>query len=752
MPPPTPAATPASGVSMIESVSVPSVFLNRELSWLEFNARVLHEALDERTPLLERLKFLAIFSTNLDEFYMVRVAALRRQVAANVQQTAPDGMTATAQLEEIDRRVRELLVRVQDCFHGCLLPALEQHGVRLVTIDELSEEERRAMDDFFESQVFPVLTPLAVDPGHPFPYISNLSLSLAVQVRDDARSGEHFARVKVPKSLPRWVPTGRRYHFVPLEDVIGAHLEKLFPGMEILGWHTFRITRYSDLDVPPADEPEDLLAMIEEQIFQRRFGEVVRVEVQTGMPSQIQALLLDELREGTDPDVLPLTERDVFDAGPRLELGHLMSLASLEIPELRDPPFAPVTPPEVRDSERSIFDVIRERDLLVHHPFESFGATVEKFFDTAAEDDNVLAIKLTLYRTSGDTAIVRALTEAAQRGKQVAVLVELQARFDEINNINWARTLENYGVHVAYGLPGLKTHAKTALVVRREADGIRRYVHIGSGNYNSKTARLYTDFGLLTCNPAIGADVTELFNLLTGFSRQRAYRKLLVAPANLKDRFLELIAREGDHARAGRPARIIAKMNALQSAEIINALYEASQLGVEIDLIVRGICCLRPGLPGLSEKIRVISVVGRFLEHSRLFYFANGGDEEYYMGSADWMPRNLERRVEVVVPIEDSTFRHRLAALLETYLGDHRQAWELQFDGTYVQRTPTTDTDVGAHRRLTRDPWGLDRSESRYLTQEFRTAALAPPPEPHAHNIGHVNGRRRRSRKSLGES
>jgi polyphosphate kinase len=489
--------------------------------------------------------------------------------------------------------------------------------------------------------------------------------------------------------------------------------------------------------------------MIEEQIFQRRFGEVVRLEVETGMPPEIQALLLDELRETSDPSVLPLTMRDVCDADPWLELGDLMSLASLEIHELRDPPFGPVTPPEVREADRSIFDIIREKDLLIHHPFESFGTTVEKFFDTAAEDPNVLAIKLTLYRTSGDTAIVRALTEAAQRGKQVAVLVELQARFDEINNINWARTLESYGVHVAYGLPGLKTHAKTALVVRRESDGIRRYVHIGTGNYNSRTARLYTDFGLLTCHPDIGADVSEVFNLLTGFSRQRDYRQLLVAPATLKDRFLALIRREADHARAGRPGRIFAKMNALQSPEIINALYDASNEGVEIDLQVRGICCLRPGVPGLSERIHVVSIIGRFLEHSRLFYFHNGGDEEYFIGSADWMPRNLERRVEVVAPILDRALHHRLAALMRVYLADNRQGWDLQPDGSYVQRTPNGE-EAGSHHVLMRDPWGLDRSESRYVTQEFRAAALAPAPEPHQHSVALGNGRRKKTKRNGG--
>ena len=732
---------------MPDSAVIPSAFVNRELSWLEFNSRVLHEALDERTPLLERLKFLSIFSTNLDEFYMVRVAALRRQVAANVKQTPPDGMGPQAQLEAIDRSARELIAEQRRCLHENVLPALEQHDIRLISMNELAPDERAAMDVFFESQVFPVLTPLAVDPGHPFPYISNLSLSLAVQVRDHTRDAVLFARVKVPKSLPRWVAVGQTTRFVPLEDLIGAHLDKLFPGMEVIEWHTFRITRYSDLDMAASDEPDDLLAMIEEQIFQRRFGEVLRLEVEAGMPPHIVSLLLDELREGADPEVLPLTERDVFVVGPLLELGDLMALAGLEVPELRDPPFAAVLPPEVRDSERSIFDVIKEHDVLVHHPFESFGATVEKFFDTAAHDDNVLAIKTTLYRTSGDTAIVRALTEAAQSGKQVAVLVELQARFDEINNINWARTLENYGVHVAYGLPGLKTHAKIALIVRREGDGIRRYVHIGSGNYNSRTARLYTDFGLLTCNPDIGADVTELFNLLTGFSRQREYRKLLVAPANLKDRFLELIKREEQHAREGRPARIIAKMNALQSPDIIQALYDASNGGVEIDLIVRGSCCLRPGIPGMSERIRVLSPIGRFLEHSRLFYFANGGVEEFYMGSADWMPRNLDRRVEVVVPIDQPEFQRRLTSLMNTYLEDHRQVWEMQGDGSYVQRTPRDENDVGCHRRLMRDPWGLDRSESRYHTSEYRAAILQPTPQPHDHQVLHVNGRRRKAGK-----
>jgi len=702
-----------------------TLFFNRELSWLEFNSRVLHEAFDERNPLLERLKFLSIFSTNLDEFYMVRAAGLRRQVAAGVTSSGADGLSPQAQLDAIDRRVRELIAREQECLHQRLVPALAANGIKLVRMTDLTPAEWNTVDVFFESEVFPVLTPLAVDPGHPFPYVSNLSLSLAVEIRDPDRGVDHFARVKVPKSLPRWVPFGRGNQFVPLEEVIGANLGSLFPGMQVLGSWAFKVTRYSDLELDKTvDEPEDLLVMIEEQVFQRRFGEVVRLEVQDGMPQHIRALILEELREGETLPGLAMTERDVFEGGPMLELGDLMSIATLDIPELRDPPFVPVVPLAVRDATRSIFDVIRERDLLVHHPFESFTGTVEHFLDAASRDDHVLAIKLTLYRTSGDTAIVRALTEAAQRGKQVAVLVELQARFDEANNITWARTLESFGVHVAYGLPGLKTHSKVALVVRREADGIRRYVHIGTGNYNTKTARTYTDFGLFTASPSIGADVTDLFNSLTGFSRQRVYRKLLVAPANMRERFLELIANETAAARDGRGGRIIAKMNALVDSGIIEALYEASQAGVEIDLIVRGICCLRPGVPGVSDRIRVISIVGRFLEHSRLFYFANGVEDRYFIGSADWMPRNLDRRVEAVTPLEDRSLHPRLQALLETGLADNRQAWELRSDGVYMQRNPGDEAERATHRLLLRDPWGMEVAERMMLrTPEAQRAA-----------------------------
>jgi len=690
----------------------PSLYINRELSWLEFNARVLHEAFDPRNRLLERLKFLAIFSTNLDEFYMVRVAGLRRQIASGVQHVPPDGMTPAQQLAAIIERVADLVEQQRKCLYDVLLPELGEHGIKIVRIEELTPAEWLVVDQFFESQVFPVLTPLAVDPGHPFPYISNLSLSLAVQVFDPATGATRFARVKVPKVLPRWIPFGRPNQFVPLERVIGANLGALFPGMEIRSFSTFRVTRYSDLELAHSDEDEDLLTIIEEQVFQRRFAEVVRVEVQRGTPTELRELLLGELLEDQPPEMPALTEADLIETGPLLDLGDLMWLATMEIPELRDPPFVPATPPELRDTSRSIFDAIRERDILLHHPFDSFPASVEHFLTSAAVDPNVLAIKMTLYRTSGDTAIVRALTEAAQRGKQVAVLIELQARFDEVNNITWARTLEGFGVHVAYGLPGLKTHTKTVLVVRREPDGIRRYSHIGSGNYNSKTAHVYTDLGLLTTSPSIGADLTDLFNTLTGFSHQTQYRNLLVAPANMRRRFTEMVDREADNAAAGKPARITAKMNALVDPDIIQHLYDASQAGVEIDLIVRGICCLRPGIPGISDNIRVISIVGRFLEHSRIFYFANAGNEELYFGSADWMPRNFDRRVEVITPVEDVSLHPRICSLLETCLADNRQAWDLGSDGTYVQRKPGADPVFSTHERLLVNSWGLPPQSS----------------------------------------
>lgn len=691
----------------------PLPYLNRELSWLNFNARVLAEATDGRVPLLERLKFLSIFSTNLDEFYMVRVAGLRRRVSAGASQLSSDTQNPSEQLDAIRERVKELLELRRRALREQLLPALAERGIGFVKVSELTKTELATVDQYFESQVFPILTPLAVDPGHPFPYISNLSLSLAVEVRDPASGKEHFARVKVPRSLPRWVPIGRGNYVVPLEEVIGANLVTLFPGMEVMRWYTFRITRYSDLDLGQMDQPDDLLETIEQQVFQRRFGEVVRLEVQRGLPDSIRQLLLEEMGESDTQTVAPLSEHDVHDCDELLELGDLMALASFDVPDLRDAPYAPLVPLPLRDAQHSIFDVIRERDLLVHHPFESFPATVEAFLNAAAYDPQVLAIKLTLYRTGGEPAIVRALTDAAEQGKQVAVLIELQARFDEENNITFARTMESYGIHVAYGLAGLKTHAKTALVVRRDTDGIRRYVHVGTGNYNSRNARIYTDLGLFTCNPLIAADCSDLFNSLTGLSRKKTYRKLLVAPANLRERTLALIEREAAHARAGLGGRIIAKMNALVDYDVIAALYAASQAGVEIDLIVRGICCLLPGVQGLSDRIRVISIIGRFLEHSRLIYFGNGGNPEYYIGSADWMPRNLDRRVEVMVPIDDLSLHPKLMSLLETCLSDNRQAWDLSSDGVYRQRQPGNDVDRGTHQVLMRNPWGLANENLR---------------------------------------
>jgi polyphosphate kinase len=677
----------------------PALYLNRELSWLEFNRRVLHEAADPRTPLLERLKFLGIFSSNLDEFFQVRVAGLKQQAAAGIVERTADGMTPDAQLRRISAVVRTLLARHHHVLVDEVLPELARAGVRLEPdLSGLSARDREHLDGYFHANVFPVLTPLAVDPGHPFPYISNLSLSIAVVLRGPDGE-ERFARVKVPKIIPRWVPLTGANHFVPLEQVIGANLESLFPGVEILGWYLFRITRNTDLQIESSDEADDLLSLIQEEVRNRRFAEVVRIEVHASMPTSLRSLLLAEFSDQQEPPALPLVAEDLYEAQGLMDTVDLQALAALDVPALRDPVFHPGTQPRLAAS-RNIFDVIREGDLFLHHPYDSFATSVERFIQAAAEDPDVLAIKLTLYRTGGDSSIARLLAQAAARGKQVAVLIELQARFDEENNIIWAHRLEDVGVHVSYGVPGLKTHAKVMLVVRREGDTMRRYVHIGTGNYNPKTARVYTDFGLLTADPQLGADLSDLFNVLTGFAAPAGYRKLIVAPHGMRPRFLDMIHREIAHRRAGRPARILAKMNALVEPEIIAALYEASQAGVPIDLIVRGICCLRPGLPGVSETIRVISIVGRFLEHSRGFYFLNGGAEEVYIGSADWMPRNLERRIEAVAPIDDPVHRRTLLDLLELMWQDNRQAWDLRPDGTYVQRHPAADEREWATHRV----------------------------------------------------
>ena len=694
-------ATPATPATLLDlDVRHPSLYVNRELSWLEFNRRVLHEALDPRTPLLERLKFLGIYSSNLDEFFQVRVAGLKRQVAAGFTERTPDGLTAEDQLARIAVIVREQMAQHRHGLMHDVLPALAEHRVQIIShMGDLDRANRDHIDRYFQANVFPVLTPLAVDPGHPFPYISNLSLSVAVVLRG-ADGEDRFARVKVPKILPRWVPCLQPNTFVPLEQVVGSNLEHLFPGIEILGWHLFRITRNTDIVIENGEEAEDLLSLIKEEVSNRRFAEVVRLEVHSSMPFSLRQLLLAEFNEEQQDIAPPLTASDVYEVNGLLDTADFLSLSGLDLPALKDPPFHPVTPARLAQG-RNMFEVIREGDVLLHHPYDSFASTVERFIQAAADDPDVLAIKLTLYRTGGDSSIAKLLQQAAERGKQVAVLIELQARFDEENNIIWAQRLEDVGVHVSYGVAGLKTHAKVMLVVRREGDFIRRYVHIGTGNYNPKTARQYTDFGILSCDPAIGADLTDLFNVLTGFGQPAQYRQILVAPRYMLERFLKLIRREIEHQIAGRGGRILAKMNALVHPDIIAALYEASRAGVQVDLIVRGICCLRPGLRGVSENIRVISIIGRFLEHSRAFWFGNGGQEEVFIGSGDWMPRNLDRRIEAAVPILDPMHRNTVRDMLELMWRDNRQAWELQADGNYELRRPSNPADErGTHRLL----------------------------------------------------
>ncbi|AFZ27091.1 polyphosphate kinase 1 [Cylindrospermum stagnale PCC 7417] len=685
----------------------PQYFLNRELSWLEFNSRVLHEACDPRTPLLERLKFLAIFSSNLDEFFMVRVAGLKQQVEAKVSPLTPDGRTPQQQLDDIRLTLNPQITKQHQHFEQALRPLLENHSIHILDYIDLNQKQRTYLDNYFEEQVFPVLTPLAVDPSHPFPFISSLSLNLAVVVKNPDTEEEFFARVKVPKVLPRFLPlppelgiqhSGQPAHWtgVPLEQAIAHNLESLFPGMNIQEYHPFRITRDADLELEE-DDADDLLLAIEQELRKRRMGgTTVRLEIQSQTPEAVRCRLLQDL---------DLTESDVYEVDGLLGLRDLMYFMALPLPELKEPPRQSVVPlrlqrlrePSVNsdgtevEEGKDFFAVIREKDLLVHHPYQSFSATVERFITHAAHDPNVLAIKMTLYRTSGDSPIVNALIAAAENGKQVSVLVELKARFDEENNIYWARRLERVGVHVVYGLVGLKTHSKIVMVVRREKDRMRRYVHIGTGNYNPKTARLYTDLGLFSCREELGADLTDLFNFLTGYSRQKSYREVLVAPVNMRDRFLALIHREIKNVENGFSGRIVAKMNALVDPQIITTLYEASRAGVQIDLIIRGVCCLRPGLKNISENIRIISIIGRFLEHSRIFYFYNNGQEEIYIGSADWMRRNLDRRVEVITPIRDQDIAKDLQEILGIMLADNRQAWDLQPDGSYIQRRPCDD-------------------------------------------------------------
>lgn len=643
-------------------------YINRELSWLEFNARVLREAQDERNPLLERTRFLAIFASNLDEFFQVRVAGLKQQVSAGRSNPTPDGMSAAETLDAIRNRLLPLVAAHSQAYSS-IRSELAEEDIRIVGYDERPERHLELRSRFLD-EIFPVLTPLAVDPGHPFPYISDLSLSLAVTVRDPLSGERRFARIKVPPILPRLWEVGQQT-YVLLEQIIAANLDALFPGMEIVEHHLFRVTRNADLEIEEEEAP-DLLMAIEEELRKRRFGKVVRLEIERSMPHPTRALLMRGLG---------IEAHDVYEIAGMLDLTALSAIADLDVPSLQPVPWTPVTPPRLagadRDDGADVFAAMREGDILLHHPYESFATSVQRFIEQAVEDPDVLTIKQTLYRTSGDSPIVRALVQAAEQGKQVVVLVEIKARFDEQANIVWARALERAGAHVAYGLVGLKTHSKVALVVRREGRGLRRYVHIGTGNYNPKTARAYVDLGLLTADPELGSDVTDLFNALTGHSRQERYRRLLVAPQTLRAGLLELIEGQIERQRSAGAGRIVMKCNAIVDPPIIAALYRASEAGVPIDLIVRGMCSVRPGLPGVSETIRVRSVVGRYLEHSRIFVFGRGEDEQYLIGSADMMERNLDRRVEALAPVSDSDSQARLRTIIEVMLADDRRAWQL---------------------------------------------------------------------------
>jgi polyphosphate kinase len=678
----------------------PQEFLNREIEWLEFNARVLNEALDPRTPTLERVRFLGIFTSNLDEFFMKRVGSLKRQVEVGVQRRS-GGLTPVQQLAAVRSRVRDLQAKQADCFQNVLQIDLAQKGVHLVPWSRLTDTEKVFASQYFKQNVFPVLTPLAVDPGLPFPFISNLSTSLGVTLRHPERDEKLFARIKVPKVFQQWIqvkgddPNSKQFRFVSLIDLIINNLKGLFPDMEVLDVMPFRITRSAEIE-RDEDDVEDLLEMVADELKQRRFAEVVRLEHGPNPDPWMARFLMDELE---------LTETEVYELPSLLDYTDLKPIADLPLPDLRYEPWTPLAPPRLLDERENIFAAIREGDILVHHPYESFGASVEKFLRQAVDDPKVIAIKMTLYRTGDESPFIPLLERAAEAGKQVVVLIEVKARFDEERNMHWAQQLENAGVHVVYGVMGLKTHSKVALVIRREQEQLRCYVHFGTGNYHKDTAKLYTDFGLFTCKPAFTDDAVELFHFLTGRSLKRNYQKLLVAPINMKDTFLAMIRKEAENAKAGLPSRIIAKCNSLEDTAVGRALYEASQAGVQVDLIVRGFCCLRPKVAGMSANIRVISIVGRFLEHSRIFFFQNGKstpiEGNFFIGSADWMYRNLHARVETVAPIEDLKLRERLWEAFDVMLKDRRQAWEMASDGTYTQFAPKPgEEDSGTQPKL----------------------------------------------------
>ena len=707
---------------MCSAALSPDLYINRELSWLAFNQRVLAQALDERTPLLDQAKFSAIFSNNLDEFFMVRVASLKSQVEAGVSTKSEDGKTPLEQLLTIRQHLIPLLQQQQQHYRQRLKNGLREHHVQLLDYKQLNKAQRDWVRRYFQSSVFPVLTPLAVDPAHPFPFVSNLSLNVAAVIRDPETGQQQFARVKVPqKNLPRFVsipPELSRsrqkpiHTAIPQEQVIAFNLEMLFPGMCVEGHYFFRVTRDADLELRDL-EADDLMLALEQGLRKRRIGgEVVRLEVPNEMPDDVVELL----KSG-----LAIEQDDVYVIDGPLGLDDLFSLTSLPLPKLKSKTHTGQTPAAVSRSQQhlieegaikpeefeSIFSVIRRNDILLHHPYDLFSTTVEEFINQAADDPQVAGIKMTLYRTSKDSPIIAALIRAAENGKQVMALVELKARFDEDNNIQWAKQLERSGVHVVYGVLGLKTHTKIVLVVRKEGEKLQSYVHIGTGNYNSKTSKLYTDLGLLSARPELGQDLVELFNYLTGFSKQQDFRRLLVAPVTLRKGMEALIRREIDHARAGRPGRIKAKMNSLVDPKIIGLLYEASQAGVQIELIIRGMCSLIPGREGLSETITVISIIGQFLEHSRIFWFHNGGDAEVFIGSADWMSRNLDRRVEAVTPVDDPPLREKLERLLDLYLSDNHGSWDMHSDGHFSARRPTEGEPVRhAQMALIRE-WAL---------------------------------------------
>lgn len=691
----TRAATAASGID--------ERFLNRELSWLEFNQRVLSLAEEPGIPLLERAKFLAISSSNLDEFHQVRVAALRDQIAAGIETPAPDGRTPLQQMVEIGREVEVFVARQEQIFLEQLRPELAEAGVHICGWSALDENDRATMSRYYDERVFPVLTPLAVDPGHPFPYISDLALSLAASVVDPETAERRFVRVKVPNVFPRLIPIGDG-RFLPAEQLIAAHLQTLFVGMVVDEWSTFRVTRNADLTLEEEEEAEDLLEAVEMELRRRRFKKAVRLEVRDLMSEHMVEMVARELE--IDP-------RNISRHRAMLDLTCLFDLLALDRPDLKDRPWPPATAGrlvQAEETDRPIVSVMRDRALLVHHPYESFASSTEAFIAQAADDPRVQSIKMTLYRAGGDSPIIRSLIRAAERGVQVAVLVELKARFDEATNVQWAKQLENAGVHVVYGMIGLKTHCKVVLVVRDDGDQLRRYCHIGTGNYNSKTARLYEDLGYFTCDLDIGADAAQLFNHLTGYSRSEDYRTLVVAPRALRQRLVELIRREMEYGPEGR---ITLKCNSIADAAMIDVLYEASAAGVQLDLIVRGICCARAGVPGLSENIRVRSLLGRYLEHSRIYRFEHGGSDGgplHLIGSADLMPRNLDRRVEVLVPIEHPRHRMWLDQVFDFLLDDDVVRWELQPDDTWLRRGPIEQFAPDAQERLY--AWAVERQQA----------------------------------------